>query len=156
MAGFEVNISMDPDRFLAAIADWSEQVRIQGHLGSLDAAEFIKELVQEKLSLFPHPRNEPTPSVEFVDPPGLVTGRLRDSIVIEQTALIDYVKVYPTAVYARIQELGGWTGHHTLTYIPSRPYFLNTVQELDTTGPGGMEHIYYEHWERAQRHALLV
>jgi phage gpG-like protein len=154
VAGFEVNISMDPDRFLAAITDWGKQSQLEGHLASLDAAKFIKELVQEKLASFPHPRSEPTPTLPFKGPPGYISGHLHDSVTIEETALADYVKVYPTAVYSRIQELGGWTGTDHMTWIPPRPYFLNTVEELETTGPGGIEHIYYEHWRRAQIRAL--
>lgn len=154
MSGFEVNISMDIERFEAAITDWGKQSRLEGHLASLDAAEFIKELVQAKLALFPHPRSEPTETAPFVGPPGLITSHLHDSVTIERTALVDFVKVYPTAVYSRIQEIGGWAGTDRMTFIPPRPYFLNTVKELDTSGPGGIEHIYYDHWRTAMIRAV--
>jgi phage gpG-like protein len=154
MAGFEVNISMDIDRFEASITDWSKQCELEGHLASIDAANFIQELVQAKLSEFPHPRSEPTETMPFKGPPGLISGDLRDSVTVERMAVGGFAKVYPTAVYARIQEIGGWTGNHHMQFLPPRPYFLNTVRELDTVGPGGMEHIYYEHWRKAQIRAV--
>lgn len=154
MATFAVNIDMDIDKFEAAIYDWGKISQEEGYLASLDAAEFIKELVQAKLSLFPHPRSEPTETMPFKGPPGLITGHLRDSVDVHPTGLSDYVKVYPDAVYSRIQEIGGWTGADHMTFLPPRPYFLNTVRELDTEGPGGLEHIYYDHWRRAMIRAV--
>jgi hypothetical protein len=154
MAGFEVNISMDIERFEAAITDWSKQSELEGHLASIDAANFIQELVKARLSEFPHPRSEPTETIPFKGPPGLISGDLRDSVTVEVMSVSGFVKVYPSTVYARIQEIGGWTGNHHMQFLPPRPYFLTTVKELDTAGPGGMEHIYYEHWRKAQIRAV--
>lgn len=160
MAGFEVNISIDPDRFLAAIYDWSAQVKIQNRAGAVEAGEFLKELVQENLMRYPHPPDEPTESPPFVGPVGYVYGRLHDSVTLEIMPISGFAKVYAQlhgpggAIYARIQELGGWTGNHHTTFLPPRPYFRPAVEEIDTTGPGGMEHIFYGRWKQAQEDAL--
>lgn len=165
MAGFEVNISLDVDAFLARIIDWSDQVKIQNRAGALEAGEFLKELVQANLSLFPHPFSEPTEAPAFKGPVGLITdpdlpggrgkgGALHESVTVEEMAVSGFVKVYARTKYARIQELGGWTGNHHMTFIMPRPYFRPMVEELDTTGPGGMEHIFYDRWKRAQELAL--
>jgi hypothetical protein len=153
VSGFMVNIHMDIDRFEAAIYDWGKISREEGNLASMDAAEFLKELVQAKLAMFPHPRKEPTETLPFKGPPGLITGHLMDSVEI-QPLLVDFVKVGVGAVYARIQEIGGWAGTDHMTFIPPRPYFMPTVRELDTEGPGGLEHIYYDHWRKAMIRAV--
>lgn len=68
-----------------------------------------------------HRRGTPTPSSPG-QPPAVISGTLRRSIHSERptvTGLGAAGRVYPTAVYARIQELGGHAGHSTL---PARPY----------------------------------
>jgi phage gpG-like protein len=154
MAEFEVNISLDIERFEAAITDWSKQVRIQNHLGSMEAATFIQELVQENLLKWPHPPGTPTIAPELKGPVGYITGRLRDSIEVNEKAIAGFATVGTSLVYARIQEIGGWTGKDHMSYIPPRPYFRPMVMELDTTGPEGVEHIFYERWRQAMMIAI--
>jgi hypothetical protein len=154
VSGFKVNISLDPDRFLAALTDWSVQTARETDTAVLEAAEFLKELVQENLLMFPHPPEEATEAPAYKGPVGFITGALRDSVTVDVAPIAGYVKVYPTKVYSRINELGGWTGTDHMTWIPPRPYFRPMVEEIETTGPGGMEHIFREHWLRAQRNAL--
>lgn len=65
-----------------------------------------------------HPRGTPTVSAPG-EPPSVVTGALRRSVVSERVQHLGFSeakgRVYPTVVYARIQELGGG-------YLPARPY----------------------------------
>lgn len=159
MAGFEVNITLDPDRFLAALEDWKIRVGEQTDYAVIEAAEFLKELVQENLARFPHPWAEATPAPEFIGPVGMISGALRDSVTIDFGVIVasgfqglarGTAKVYPTEVYSRIQELGGWTGTDHMTFIPPRPYFRPMVEEVDTSGPTGIEHIFYDRWRQAQ------
>lgn len=67
-----------------------------------------------------------TPSKPFIDPPGQVSGKLRQS-VSQSKAVRRGMAVYSTSVgpsikYGRIQELGGRTGRGGRTLLPPRPY----------------------------------
>lgn len=154
MAGFQINITMDIDKFEAALTNWSDDLPTQNEEAAVEGAEFIKELVQANLLLFPHPRGTPSLAPEWTGPVGYITGQLRDSVDVVVPPIRGYAKVQVTAIYARIQEIGGWTGNHHTSYIPPRPYFRPMVEEVDTTGPGGMEHIFWEHWRRAMIRAV--
>lgn len=156
MAGFKVNISLDIERFEASITDWSKRVRIENDLGAMEAAEFIKELVQENLLKYPHPASEPTEAPIFKGPVGFVTGRLRDSIRVTEKAIGGFATVGTSLYYARINEIGGWTGRDHMTFIPPRPYFRPMVQEVDTSNIKGVEHIFWEHWRKAMIRAIAV
>ena len=64
-----------------------------------------------------HKKGEPTTS-KSGKPPDVVTGTLRRSVISERptmNGLVAHGRVYPTMVYARIQELGG-------RGLPARPY----------------------------------
>lgn len=154
MAGFQINITLDIDKFEAAIANWSSDLVTQNELAAVEGAEFLKELVQANLMTYPHPYSEPTESPPFKGPVGFITGHLRDSVEVVVPPIAGYAKVQVGAIYARIQEIGGWTGAHHMTYLPPRPYFRPMVMEVDTTGPGGMEHIFWEHWRKAMIRAV--
>jgi phage gpG-like protein len=74
-----------------------------------------------------HARGTPTTSRPG-SPPDVVTGTLRRSIVSDspqRDGLGVTGRVYPTAVYARIQELGGQTRRGTL---PARPYMAPALK----------------------------
>lgn len=71
-----------------------------------------------------HTRDTRTPSRPG-EPPAVITGTLRRSIAADPVRLDGTVAkgaVYPTAVYSRIQELGGITGRGHHTRLPARPY----------------------------------
>lgn len=90
-----------------------------------------------------HPRNTPTPAAPG-EPPAVVTGTLRRSV--KSTSPIPLGsggasgKVYPTAVYARIQELGGGA-------IPGRPY----VGPAYSRSTGKFHDIANEEWRMSTR-----
>lgn len=86
--------------------------------------------IAEQLRLTSHPPGTPTPSRPG-DPPSLVTGNLVRSID-EYGPYYDNANrvtglVGPTAVQARIQELGGDTGRNHATHLPPRPYVRPAV-----------------------------
>lgn len=58
-------------------------------------------------------------------PPWRITGHLMDGVTVQRARLVGpwrwEGKVGGTAVYTRIQELGGWTGRGHRSYLPPRP-----------------------------------
>jgi len=63
-------------------------------------------------------------------PPAVVTGTLRRSITssrVQMKGTTASGTVYPTAVYARIQELGGDTGR---AHLPARPYLAPSLRAV--------------------------
>lgn len=82
--------------------------------------------IKMELSRSSHPAGTKTPSQPYADPPSLISGRLRAST--RRTRLFSTgfytwtARVAPTTVYARIQELGGWTGWKHKSHLPPRPY----------------------------------
>jgi len=72
-----------------------------------------------------HPPRTPTPSLPG-EPPALITGNLRRSAQDRAPQRIGRAiwegALRMTAVYARIQELGGWAGRDHASHLPPRPY----------------------------------
>lgn len=89
------------------------------------ALHLIERNAKKELSTSSHRANEPTPSAPG-EPPSLVTGNLRRSITVTGPEKIGLDRwrgsVGPTAVYGRIQELGGVTGRNQSVTLPARPY----------------------------------
>lgn len=81
------------------------------------------------------------------NPPSLVTGTLRRSVKtvaakpISESAWMS--QVGPTAVYARVQELGGSTG---ITTLPARPYLGPTLAQI--VDDGTLWAAFRSGWER--------
>jgi phage gpG-like protein len=88
--------------------------------------------IKAELSRSSHPAGTKTPSQGGVDPPSLISGRLRGSV--RRTRLYPSgpyqwtARVAPTTVYARIQELGGWTGRGHRSHLPPRPYVRPAIR----------------------------
>lgn len=153
--GFQVNITLDIERFEAAISDWSKNTRLQNGIASIDAANELKSRVQELLSIWIHPRRVPSPTKPFVGPPGLISGHLRDSVEVTEMPISGFAKVGVNAEYARIQELGGFAGTRHMTYIPPRPYFRPIVMEFGSDiDPIGAKNIFFDHWREAMLAAV--
>lgn len=114
------------DELVLRLADATYNATRDG-LHRIEAAE------KTILSLFAHAPGTPTPSPPG-SPVGLISGHLRRGVNVDgpwQTSLWEVEgSVGPTAVYARIQELGGFTGRHHATYLPPRPYHQPTVDAL--------------------------
>ncbi len=189
-ADIPVNVFLDVERFQAALIDINNRVSDATDIASVKAAKLLAKAVRAKLATFPHPHDPQaiSPAPPFKGPVGMLTtgwgtniiaGHLRDSVTVEAMPFIHGAKVYPTAVYARIQELGGWTGgsrtlyshigrtptgfpqfigpfksgsHHT--YLPPRPYFRPTVLEAGTVGGATFNRVYWEEWRDAMMRAV--
>lgn len=183
MAGFAVSIRLDDRRFEAAITDLEGKVKIAAAEGSKQAAELVRDLIKASLLEYAHPRAEPTASPPYKGPVGSLVDtaqafHLRESIHAYPMAIEGFWKVSADAIYARIQEFGGWTGgvrhiYHKMTpagfidvsagftsethmtYLPPRPYFKPMVMEIDTDPEGlGIERIYYAEWRKAMIRAV--
>ena len=79
-------------------------------------------------------------------PPEVITGTLRRSIksgpVVKMGIAGARGQVYPTAVYARIQELGGVAGHGSV--LPARPY----MGPAEVASKPRISVIAFEEWAR--------
>ena len=113
--------------------------------GADRAALLVASETKQTLSRTTHKRGTPTPSRPG-EPPSLITGTLRRSmktvpaVPISESAWKS--KAGPTAVYSRIQELGGDTGWSVL---PPRPYLAPTLERLIANG--SLWAIFKSGWE---------
>jgi len=110
----------------------------------------IESETKKNLSIGSHGRGEPTTSAPGT-PPDLVTGGLRRSVKVDgPTNTGPYTwtsSTGPTAVYGRIQEMGGVTGRGGATVLPARPYLGPALQGLITSGQLGR--VYTDAWRAA-------
>jgi phage gpG-like protein len=77
-------------------------------------------------------RSEYPPSSQPGTPPARRSGDLQESIeqLTEETDAGARAEVWPSTVYARIQELGGITGRDYRTHLQPRPYVEPSVDEV--------------------------
>lgn len=103
-----------------------------------ESADLVVTTTQGKLSHAgtyrpPNARPGSPMSSEPGTPPALQSGYLRDQVLRRLEGEVDagvfQARVYPSTVYARIQELGGVTGRGHRTHLPARPYFEVSVEE---------------------------
>ena len=88
--------------------------------------------VQRQLGLSSHDAGTATPSPPG-QPPSLITGQLRRSVIMRPKGKA-HVQVGATAVYARIQELGGAAGRNHASQLPARPYLKAAMRKLAASG----------------------
>ncbi|MFE5140305.1 hypothetical protein ACFRDV_21955 [Streptomyces fagopyri] len=115
------------------------------------SAHLAEAAIKQMLSTSSHPKNTPTPSAPG-EPPSLITGTLRRSIKVVGPIPAGYgrwmAEVGPTAVYGRIQELGGTAG---LGYeLPPRPYVMPAYEAL--VAGGAIARTYQAAWRAALAH----
>lgn len=111
----------------------------------------VERNVKMYLRTFTHSRGTPTPSPRGA-PPALVSGHLRRTWhtghvhegLRPWTVEVDGG---PTAVYSRIQELGGWAGRNHTSHLPKRPY----VRPMVKASRREIRRIYIEYWTDAIR-----
>lgn len=98
-------------------------------LATGQALHLIERNAKAELTTSSHRADERTPSMPG-EPPSLVTGNLRRSITVTGPTKVGPAgwrgQVGPTAIYGRIQELGGRAGRTTL---PARPYLAPAFAE---------------------------
>jgi len=133
------------DRFIGAIDVKVEQMRRATIAATAKALHLIEKRTKQKLGLKSHRKGTPTPSGPG-EPPALITGNLRRSIAVTGPAPYGpngwRGTVGPTAIYGRVQELGGVTGRGIL---PARPYLEPSFDELHDE----IRAIFVEAWRSA-------
>jgi hypothetical protein len=113
----------------------------------VDAAAAVQGTTVALLSLLSHAPGTPTPSAPG-EPPAMISGELAASIVPGEPfgdGGTFGIEIGPTAVYSRIQELGGLCGKNYRTSLPPRPY-LGPAAELATDDIGD---VFAEGWAAA-------
>lgn len=112
-------------------------------------AHLIEAQIKTELARSSHPKGTPTPSRPG-QPPALVSGRLRNSVRVEGPTSLGtgtwQARIGPTAVYSRVQELGGDTKR---VVLPSRPYVQPAMTEVNTSGRLGA--VYVDAWRAGMR-----
>ncbi|EOD66908.1 hypothetical protein [Amycolatopsis vancoresmycina] len=91
----------------------------------------IETSIKEQLRKSSHQKGTPTPAAPG-QPPSLITGNLMRSMALRGPVGGDgrYAgAVGPTAVYSRIQELGGVCGRNRTVRLPTRPYVTPGAEE---------------------------
>jgi phage gpG-like protein len=130
------------DEFAAALGAWRARVREATLAGVEVAADELKETIQAALE-----RSEYPPASEPGSPPAIRTGALRDSVqtTTEETGTGAQGLVWPSTVYARIQELGGDAGRDHRSHLPPRPYVQPSIDEVEPR----VGELMRDAWQRA-------
>lgn len=117
---------------------------------TVQASHLLEREIKQQLSTSSHAKGTPTPSSPG-DPPSLITGTLRRSISVKGPHPLGMgrweAEIGPTAVYGRIQELGGVTGRGGATVLPARPYVKPAFEKLAASG--ALSRLYHSAWRTA-------
>lgn len=107
----------------AAATQALEALKARVHAATADGieqcADLVKEAIQENLARSHYPPASPPGQ-----PPALRSGHLHDEVYAVSMPSVNGASahVWPSTVYARIQELGGWAGRDHRSHLPPRPY----------------------------------
>jgi hypothetical protein len=117
------------EKTIAALGAIDREMSAAVRQVTADALHLVERKTKQKLTTSSHSPGTPTPSAPG-EPPSLVTGNLRRSIKVTGPESAGpgawRGEVGPTAIYGRIQELGGETHRGTL---PARPYLKPALDE---------------------------
>lgn len=132
---------------IGALERTARQVDAATRRATSIGAHALEKEIKKELSTGSHRKGTPTLSNPG-DPPDLVTGTLRRSVKVTGPLRVGRgrweAQIGPTAVYGRIQELGGVTGRDGATVLPARPYVRPAYEwALDT---GQLARTYREAW----------
>jgi hypothetical protein len=145
-----ISVSVDgADDFAAALDRLQQRLHSATRKATKDGIQHLQRRAHGQLSRYYHPPGTPTPSPPG-QPPARITGFLRGSLSPTGPAPTGsgYTgRLGPTAVYSRIQELGGRAGRNHSVTLPPRPYLRPTVR--GAVGDGSLRRIYVEAWRRA-------
>lgn len=130
MAGVHV---VGLERISQSLRQFREAASEAAREGTKKTLEQIARQERTLLSLGWHAPGTPTGSVP-PSPPWRISGDLSRSV--EVIGPVRYGGVFPrwagkvgaAAVYARIQELGGWAGRNYSSYLPPRPHLEPAVR----------------------------
>lgn len=144
----DVGVSVEGvDEFVSALDALQQRLRLATRKATGDGIKLLQRRAHSRLSRYYHPRNTPTPSPPG-EPPARISGHLRGSL--KPTGPIPTGggftgQLGPTAVYSRIQELGGRAGRNHSVTLPPRPYLEPTVRD----SRNDLRRLYVEAWSRA-------
>lgn len=128
---------------IAALEAKNAQINAATRTATAKVLHLVERRTKEKLSEKSHAAGTPTPSGPG-EPPALITGNLRRSITVNGPDTIGpgtfRGEVGPTAIYGRVQELGGGPSN-----LPARPYLQPAYDELRNEIPS----IFREAWAAA-------
>lgn len=133
------------ERFVAAVEHQVTATVAATRQAVATAAHAVEDEIKRQLTTSSHRRGTPTPSAPG-EPPSLVTGNLRRSIRVQGPtaggAMRWEASVGPTAIYGRIQELGGVAGRGAR--LPARPYVAPGLR----AARGRIETAFRQAWAR--------
>lgn len=135
--------------FDAALDDLARRLHAATRSAVREGIRHTRRRAHAELSRYYHPPNTPTPSPPG-EPPARIGGHLRGSL--SPTGPVPTSGGYtgrlgPTAVYGRIQELGGQAGRGHRSTLPARPYLRPAVRR--SIADGSLRRIFADAWGRA-------
>jgi len=137
------------DQLAAALDQMALRVRAATRSGAKDGIRLVQRRAFVQLSRYSHPPNTPTPSPPG-QPPARISGHLRGGLSPTGPYPVGGGyggKVGPTAVYSRIQELGGQAGRNHAVTLPPRPYMRPT--HASVIADGSLRRVFVGAWRRA-------
>jgi phage gpG-like protein len=148
VAEFGVSVQ-GADQFAAALDQIALRMRSATRSATKEGIRLVKRRAFAQLSIYSHPPNTPTPSPPGA-PPARITGHLRGGLSPTgpySTGDGFAGKLGPTAVYSRIQELGGQAGRGHSVTLPPRPYMQPTRASI--IAEGTLRATFVGAWRRA-------
>ena len=148
MPDISVNVQ-GADQVAAALDRIALRVRSATRKGAKDGIRLVQRRAFVQLSRYSHPPHTPTPSPPG-QPPARISGHLLGSLSPTgpyPTGAGFAGKLGPTAVYSRIQELGGQTGRNHSVTLPPRPYMRPTRAQV--IADGSLRRAFVGAWRRA-------
>lgn len=117
--------TVDSAAFADALRTWAQRTIEATQSGVKAGAEIVREQIQDNLARSYYP-----PASQPGQPPAWRTGYLHDSVYVRTLAVESgwQARIYPSTVYARIQELSGWAGREHRSFLPARPYVRPAVE----------------------------
>lgn len=120
-------MSVEYEATVRAMLDLRDRVRAATVAGvERCAEEIVKPAIQDNLQRRRYP-----PASSPGEPPAFRSGHLHDEVYADsfETGTGAAAEVWPSAPYARIQELSGWAGRNHASFLPARPYVGPAVEE---------------------------
>ncbi|MFE7930753.1 hypothetical protein ACFU6S_18820 [Streptomyces sp. NPDC057456] len=135
----------------AAIMAMEANVQRATRVATAQAGHLAEAAIKQQLTTSSHAKGTPTPSAPG-EPPSLVSGALRRSTKVVGPIPVGFgrwlAEAGPTAVYGRIQELGGTAGRGA--ELPPRPYVQPAYEQI--VASGAVSRTYHLAWRAALSH----
>ncbi|MBK3624906.1 hypothetical protein JHN59_08600 [Streptomyces sp. MBT49] len=135
----------------AALVAIEANVQRATRVATAHAAHLAEAAIKQQLTTSSHDKGTPTPSAPG-EPPSLVSGTLRRSTKVVGPIPVGFgrwlAEAGPTAVYGRIQELGGTAGRGA--ELPPRPYVQPAYEQI--VASGAVSRTYHLAWRAALSH----